>query len=69
MNTKYRLELLEAFASTQPADFFGFTTQYRIGHPEPTEEPVAVAIAEPQIEPVVEEVTVKVSKKKKPAEE
>jgi hypothetical protein len=69
MNTKYRLELLEAFASTQPADFFGFTTQYRIGHPEPTEEPVAVAIAEPtQIEPVVEE-TVKASKKKKPAEE
>jgi hypothetical protein len=56
MNTKYRLELLEAFASTQPADFFGFTAQYRIGHPEPAEEPV------------VEE-TVKASKKKKPAEE
>jgi hypothetical protein len=60
MNTKYRLELLEAFAATQPVDFFGFTAQYKTTHPEPAEEPI---IPEPVV--AVPEEAPKTTRKKK----
>ena len=78
MNPKYRLELLEAFAATQPIDFHGFAVAYAVRHPEPPEEPVLAPIVEekpvvaeeiPAVEAVVEEAPAPKRTRRKPAEE
>jgi hypothetical protein len=66
LNPEKRLELLEAFASSKPAEFDGFTAAWLEQHPEPAaEEPTVVtALVEPI--PVEEE---KPKRKRKTTEE